>query len=339
MNIHGLTVDRGGCFHYRIRQPLSELRKRGHWTSWGSGVDYETWDRADVLVQQLLHYPDTADAWVRWCEAGEKLCVSEFDDDIFTVHRHPGHGNAYDDPETLPRMRRMIEASHLVTVTTEALAEVYRQYNDHVVVLPNAVPDWLVDVPAAPENDPRRLVMGYTGSPSHMDDYEAWSPVLERWMRRNSHRTLLRYYGADTRPVGMPLSWAAETLGWQKQTGEYLRGLRMDVGVAPLLDTQFNRGKSPIKAMEYAALGVPAVVADHPVYRRTVVHGETGFRCRSVTDWLDALRVLWTDPDRRSRMGAQAREHAREHFLASQVAPLWERAYRDAAERVGVRCG
>jgi hypothetical protein len=50
LRVHALTVDRGGCFYYRVKQPLQALRMLGHWTSWGSGVDFETWDRSNVLV-------------------------------------------------------------------------------------------------------------------------------------------------------------------------------------------------------------------------------------------------------------------------------------------------
>jgi glycosyltransferase involved in cell wall biosynthesis len=231
----------------------------------------------------------------------------------------------------------MVEASHLVTVSTPRLAEVYSAWNPNVVVLPNAIPDWLPEIPPAPEGDTRRLVMGYTGSASHFDDYEAWSPVLETWMRRNAHRTLLRYYGLSKRPIGMPLSWAADVRPWVKLTENYLLGLRMDVGVAPLLPTEFNRGKSGIKAMEYAALGVPSVVQSVPQYQAQVLHGKTGFLCDTRTEWLDALGRLWNDSGLRARMGAAAREHARETMTMSSIVPMYETAYRRAAERVGVK--
>lgn len=335
MFIHALTVDRGGCFYYRIRQPLEYLRARGHWTSWGSGIDFETWDRADVLINQLLHYPETAENWVRWCEAGEKLCVWEADDDIFTVHKHPGHGNAYDDPETLPRMIRMIEASHLVTTTTEALARVYRKHNDHVVVLPNTIPDWMVDLPVG-RVDGGRFVLGYTGSPSHMYDYESFGRVLERFVPRRAASTVLRYYGADRRPVGLPPHWVTDVRGWTKLTEEYLRSLRMDVGVAPLLDTKFNRGKSGIKALEYGALGIPAVCADMPQYRNVVRPGQTGFLCRTTKSWVNVLESLAQDPHLVATVGDEARRHVAENHLASQAAPRREQAYREAAERIGI---
>lgn len=339
MRIHALTVDRGGCFHYRVRQPLTYLRDRGHWTSWGSGIDAETWQRADVLVAQILNRERTARDWVAWCEAAEKLCVWDADDDLFTVHEHPGHGAAYDDPLTVPMLRKMISASHLVTVTTAQLAEVYEPLNANVVVVPNYVPDWLVELPPAPEGDHARLVLGYTGSASHVDDYAAWSPVLVRHMASYGHRTLLRYWGMRARPEGIPLAWPVQTWDWQKDTRAYLRSLRMDVGVAPLLDTPFNRGKSGVKALEYAARGIPAVTASAQQYRDVVLDGLTGFLCSRERDWRVALSALWEDDELRARMGARARDHVRAHYLASSGARLLETVYRDAARRVGVHVG
>lgn len=342
MHVHALTLDRGGCFYYRVRQPLTALREHGHWTSWGSGMDFETWDRADVLVSQYLHDERTVTDWCRWAADAEKLgkvLVWEADDDIFSVHTSPAHGNAYDDPETLPRMRRMLEASHLVTVTTEALAAVYRPHNSNVRVLPNCVPDWLVDEPLNPVfSTDRRVRFGYTGSASHFEDFLSWSPIFERWQRRNANRTTLALFGHNGRPKGTPITWRVTATPWEQDTATYLRSLngRMDVGLAFLRDTEFNSGKSPIKAMEYAALGIPCVATDHPIYRSVIVPGVTGFLCRSTSDWLNAMRVLADDPEFRCKMGDNAREHARQNFVQSRRTAEWESAYRTAAEKIGV---
>jgi hypothetical protein len=333
MHVHALTTDRGGCFHYRIRQPLTEMRKYGHWTSWGGGCDQETWDRADVLVSQYLHLPTTVDIWKQSYEIGKKLMVWEADDDIFAVHNQPAHGNAYDDPETLPRMLDMIQHSHLVTTTTEALANVYRKVHPNVVVLPNCVPDWLPNyAPLAAKVPEPQVVLGYTGSASHFEDFTEWAPTLDRWMRRNSHRTLLRFYGHNKRPIGMPLTYRCETHKWVRQTSDYLKSLSMDVGVAFVKDTPFNRVKSGIKAQEYAAIGVPSVCTDAQQYRDVVVNGVTGFLVQTQGQWIQAFQELWDDPGRRQEMGIAAWEYARENFVQSKHVNKWIDAYRTGLE-------
>lgn len=339
MHIHGLTVDRGGCFYYRIKQPLKALRDRGHWTSWGSVIDDGTMARADVIVAQMLNFPTTCQTWKQWAARGDKLLVWEADDDITAVHKQAAHGKVYENPETVPRMGEMIAAAHLVTVTTEALAKVYRQWNPHVVVLPNYVPDDLVKTPMPPRGHGgrERLVLGYTGSPSHRDDFEAWSLTYARWMRHNADRTTLRLYGPDRPPIGMPATWRCEIQPWQNMTEDYLTGLRMDVGIAPVLDTRFNRGKSGIKALEYGALGIPAVVSNLQQYRDVIVQGSTGYLCTSPTSWLDAFTQLWDNPQLRADMGAAARDHVTANHLQGPNAWRWETAYTDAMERIGLR--
>lgn len=335
LRVHALTVDRGGCFYYRVKQPLRAMRDRGHWTSWGGVIDEGTFERANVLVAQLLNFASTSHVWKEWCERGDKLCVWEADDDVFSVHRHPGHGAAYDDPETIPRMKEMISASHLVTVTTPELARVYAPYNPNVVVLPNYVPDWMVQVPIATKTE-RRLRLGYTGSSSHVDDILGWGPVLDKWMSRNFSRTELVFYGTDERPQGIPSYWKVTTYPWRKMTEDYLRSISMDVGIAPLEDTEFNRGKSGIKALEYGALGIPAIVADFPQYRAVVKHRTTGFLVKSHSQWLDALHELWDNPSSRLIMGRMARNHVADNFLMGDNVWRWERAYTDAMERMGI---
>jgi hypothetical protein len=319
-----MSVDRGGCFHYRIRQPLTALRRLGHVTSWGSGVDLETWSAADVLVTQYINTGNSTEQWIKWCEQGERLCVWDADDNVFRTDEVLGRGTAYDDPGTLGRMSRAIAASHLVTVTTPELAEVYAEHNPNVVVLPNCVPDWLLchDMP----EPPGRFSITYSCSPSHTRDIQEFAPTLARFMSREP-ATELRFYGPAARPVGVPDSWRIRTFGWVKQTDEYLRSLSGHVGIAPLADTPFNYGKSGIKAQEYQALGIVPVVQDFPQYRATVKHGETGFLCRTPAQWLDALQLLSSRPSVRARMAEAGRTHARS-FSQSAAAPMWDETYR-----------
>jgi hypothetical protein len=313
------------------------MREHGHWTSWGSGVDYETWDRADVIVSQYLHDPRTAADWARWGKDASKVLVWEADDDITTCHTSPAHGSAYDDPATLPRMLGMLESADLVTVTTKALAEVYRPYNPRIAVLPNRVPDWMPDLGYA-ESEGGRFVLGYTGSASHFEDFADWSAVYAKWMARNSWRTTLALWGHDARPVNAPLSWHITARPWQKDTSVYLRSLHgaMDVGLAFLRDTQFNSGKSPIKAMEYAAAGIPCIASDHPIYRDVVKDGVTGFLCRTQKDWLDAIGELYHDPQLRRDMGQAAQVYAAARFTMGPLATSWADTYRAAGARKGV---
>jgi glycosyltransferase involved in cell wall biosynthesis len=124
---------------------------------------------------------------------------------------------------------------------------------------------------------------------------------------------------------------------WTDQIDEYYLAIHgWHVVIAPLTDELWSRSKSPLKALEAAALGVPAVVGDATPYRDFVVDGETGFLCRTDDDWMRAIRALGADEEMRLEMGRRARERARA-FVTTDWAERWVEAYGRAVALRGER--
>jgi glycosyltransferase involved in cell wall biosynthesis len=101
----------------------------------------------------------------------------------------------------------------------------------------------------------------------------------------------------------------------------------MDVGLMPLEDDAWTRGKCSFKMLQYMAAGLPAVVSPVGMNRDVLALGESGIPAAGVDDWIDALRVLAADPDRRARLGATGRAVALAHFdvpvVAAQIAAVF----------------
>jgi hypothetical protein len=105
--------------------------------------------------------------------------------------------------------------------------------------------------------------------------------------------------------------------------------VRWHIGIAPLVDDEFNRSKSPIKAMDYAALGLPVVASDVPAYRSIVRHRETGILVPNEPDrWRHALRAVIRDPGLRHKMAAQARAALFAEHTIGATAHVWLDALR-----------
>ena len=86
---------------------------------------------------------------------------------------------------------------------------------------------------------------------------------------------------------------------------EWLRSLPpFDIGVAPLVDTPFNRVKSDIKLLDYSALGLASLVSDSPAYR-----ADPAFQSAIVGDWADALRQVIDDPESMRERARAASAH------------------------------
>ncbi|RYD26326.1 MAG: glycosyltransferase, partial [Lysobacteraceae bacterium] len=93
----------------------------------------------------------------------------------------------------------------------------------------------------------------------------------------------------------------------------------MDIGIMPLPDERWARGKCGYKLIQYMACGLPTIASPVGVNADIVVAGETGFLARDATEWVAALERLIADPTLRTRLGAAGRARAVERYsLQSQ---------------------
>jgi hypothetical protein len=197
------------------------------------------------------------------------------------------------------------EAASEVWFATQALAECHSSARDRSVVIANSIdPSLWCNWPqrgSAPVGQTRLLYMG-TGT--HAEDFALVRPSLDRlWQEREGCFDLTLIGVAETVE---PAPWLKhlvppaectpypDFVNWLREQGPY------DLGIAPLVDTAFNRVKSDIKLLDYSAMGLPALVSDLPTYR-----ADPAFESAIVTNWDQALRDAINRPDR-ARSQAQA---------------------------------
>lgn len=309
--------DNSGCGWYRIRLPLGEMGRHGHDVRMAEGWLQPDPDR-QIIVGQRLDKPDALPLWRR-LRATARL-VYEIDDDVFSVdpvnwmaHR------VYSKPVPQDTVAHAAGVADMVTVSTEPLAEVMRQHSDNVVVLPNHIPAGLLDI-QRPRRD--RVVVGWAGGASHGSDIALVAAQIRRVIDR--HDVDLHLVGTDYQPT---IRRECRFTPWSDDPWDYYRTLDFDVGLAPLTETVFNRSKSAIKALEYAALGIPVVASDVEPYRQFVQDGVTGWLCGQDYEWHSRIRDLVNDAGMREEMGRKAREVAAA-WTVENGWRNWERAYR-----------
>lgn len=333
MRIHALSTDKGGCHYYRLRVPLTELRRHGHETSWGTGITAEELSSSHVLIGQFLNGEHDLAGWESIARSPRRpLLVYETDDDLFTIDeiitREVSRRKVlWGEPETQARVLRFIELADLVTVSTPELARRMAGMHPHIEVLPNSIPHWLLDKPIAPE--PLEFTIGYTCSTSHLLDVRAHIDTLEGWM--GPRRARMLWHGPSSiAQAKYPDKHA--TIPWQGDVNHYLNTTgAFHVGIAPLGAYKFNGAKSGIKADEYAAWGRPVIATDAEQYRAVVVNGVTGFLCNDSVAWQSALSSLYLSTHVRRKMGRAAREHVAERTIRS-TAHMWTEAYERALD-------
>src|SRR3984957_5683929 len=205
MKILGLH-DGSGCGYYRLCLPLTELTKHGHevtlvnyfeeniTTALKTAGDY------DLVVAERLHKYDGISSW-RKARTRDNRLVFENDDNIFAITKENWVAfNLYEQPDVREAITAFSEWADMVTVTTEPLAEIFREYNQNTVVLPNCLPDVAYKNWADCEPADRRLRVGWVGGASHGRDVHTCTPSVRKFIGREKNWDL--YLGGnDYRPT------------------------------------------------------------------------------------------------------------------------------------------
>ncbi len=152
------------------------------------------------------------------------------------------------------------------------------------------------------------FVIGWTGTHSTIAYLEPLMPVLQK-LEKEWHFTFLVI--SDQPPAFALQSFVY--MPWNKAT-EMDDLLRMNIGLMPLADDEWSQGKCGFKALQYMALGIPALASPVGVNTEIVRHGENGFLCRTPGDWENSILEMMQTPLLRQRMGQAARRTVEERY-------------------------
>jgi glycosyltransferase involved in cell wall biosynthesis len=119
----------------------------------------------------------------------------------------------------------------------------------------------------------------------------------------------------------------------QKREAAHLEDV--DVGIMPLADTPWNRGKCAFKALQYMATGLPVVASGVGMNTEVVEDGRSGYLVGDEADWIDALARLAANGEMRRRMGREGRASVELRYACSVIGPR----VADLIESVGSSAG
>lgn len=255
--------------------------------------------------------------------------VYDFDDAVFL--RQEG-GRAWveglRDPEG--SAAALVRAARVVLAGNVYLAAFARRVlgvggEARVRVLPSVV-DTCVLRPrqgAAPDPVP---TLGWIGSDSTLPYLETLAPALRALAARVPHRLVVSAGSRRPRLDGVPFHFVP----WSAR-GESSVLASFDVGLYPLDDTPWSRGKCGFKAIQYMACGVPCVASPVGVLRELVRPGDTGLHARDGDEWVEACARLLSDEGERRRMGRAGRALVEGSYSVQAATPMLASALRDAA--------
>lgn len=226
-----------------------------------------------------------------------------------------------DGPFPLTKIwRRSVAAADVVIAGNDLLAEQAAEISDNVVVIPSCVePELYVEKRDYAFETPTAVWIGSPSAESYLATIAR--PLLEAH-RRTGLR--LRLVSAGNASLGM-LDEIIDRVDWTP-TGFAAALESADVGIMPLPNDPWTRGKCAYKLLQYAATGLPLIGT--PVgANRGVVDGAHGWAPESGDEWLDALLTCFElSPEERAARGRTAREFVTDHFSFAAWAPTWRAA-------------
>ncbi len=293
-------------------------------------------------IKALLHSSSFDLVWIEkellpwlptWVEqlllARQIPFVLDYDDAVF--HHYDQHRN--------PIVRALLGAKHpalmraaaMVLAGNDYVANYARQAGaTRVEIVPTVID--LERYPAATQTVSSREVkppcVGWIGQRATASFLLPHKPLFERLA--SSGQARFAAIGIDAQAFALPM----ESIGWTEQT-EVAAITGFDIGIMPLPDEPFERGKCGYKLIQYMASGLPVVASPVGANCQIVAHGVNGFLAETPQQWEQALLTLLHDTTMRQRMGQAGRRRVERDYCIQVTGPKVAGLLKSAARDYG----
>jgi len=305
-----------GSTKYRIAQYLEFLRSKGvnvefiKRTAINASVVKKARQFDLVFNQKCLFRYSLA----RKLMANSRRTMFDFDDAIYT---RPGKAHSLlTRLRVKSRLHLWLKRSDIVTTSNHFLARYARQYSDSVEVLPMAL-DLDTWKPIG-KSSGEKITIGWAGAPVNVPLIESFDSVLFFLLKKYSFLKLAIFSGQKPR-LNCPFEYYSFQPGHEPAFVQ-----NVDIGLLPLTNEEYSMGKSPIKAIQYLACGVP-VVGNVIGATGEILNEKNSIAVSSEAEWISGLEKLITNRDLAKSMGQAGREHVEKNHDMKLVA---ERFFR-----------
>lgn len=246
--------------------------------------------------------------------------IVDFDDAIF--HRYDCNGNIIIRHLLGNKIKAVMRNAQCVVAGNEYLADYARKAGaKEVAIIPTVVD--MSRYENYRKNGKSVFTVGWIGSPTTSPYLKKIAAALAEVCKEGRARVILIGSGEITIP-----GVSFEIRDWSEDREiEYLR--ECDVGIMPLPDESWERGKCGLKLIQYMALGLPVVASPVGVNVDIVDDGINGYLVADIQEWISALCTLRDDPEKRRSMGQIGREKVKEKYSLQVNAPLFSRLFNN----------
>ncbi len=235
-----------------------------------------------------------------------KKIIYDFDDAIWLTD-DTGRNAIKDFLKWKGKVARICRWSRKVSCGNDYLCEFSLQYNAQSFINPTTI-DMVKLNGRYHQHQPGKIIIGWTGSHTTLKYLYTIGDELKMVLENSE---FLLSIICNKKPKWDIAGY--RFIEWNKNR-EVDDLLTFDIGLMPLPDDLWTRGKCGFKALQYLSLGIPALVSPLPVNKVIVDHGINGYYCTTPEDWITNIKGLATDTEKRKRFGENGRQKIRENY-------------------------
>lgn len=328
------------CPFIRLHTPFKELSKSKdyHFFVYGKELMAKLdLDRAinskifDIIVIQRIN-PFGNEILRKAVKHGIKI-IYETDDDLLDVNiKNPSYIHIH---ENLDTTQQIIANSNQIVVSTEELANRFIQRGlGNVEIIRNYYLNNILPIKSFTADNTNKIKIGYFGTVTHDDDLELIHNVIlilkDRYKNKNididfeiigisanNQQDWLKVKKLPYYPMSMEsfMAWLSNNIDW-------------DIGIVPLVYNEFNKCKSELKYIEFAALGIPVVASDVDNYKVAIEDGVNGFLANNEQEWVNKISLLIENPMLRNGLVNNARDNILKNYSLSSRVKQWDTIFK-----------
>lgn len=243
--------------------------------------------------------------------------IVDYDDAIF--HHYDQSANPLIKKFLGNKIAKVMRFSGTVVVGNQYLADyAARSGAKNIEIIPTVID--LERYPIKQNADDEQFIVGWIGTKTtfekHLLPCKDWIKALQ------NQEPSIRFHIVGI-TEDMDLGKNVQYIRWTEET-EVAEILKMDIGLMPLQDSKWEKGKCAYKLIQYAACGIPGVASDVGMNREVTVPGETGILASADAEWIQAIKTLKSNTELRHQMGRNARKKVEERYCIQQTSTKWK---------------
>lgn len=264
-----------------------------------------------IFIQREIFVAGSTFFEFRYSKSKAKV-VYDYDDAIWMLDISDANRNLsfLKDPS---KTKKIIELSDLILAGNQYLADYGSQFNRNVEIIPT-----VVDTDYFKSSNPNHndvITIGWSGSQTTIKHLMLAQNWLQKVQKKYANRVrLMAICEREIQMAGVDI----EVVAWNRE--EEVADLdKIDIGIMPLPDDEWSKGKCGFKGIQYMSMSKPCVMSPVGVNPEIVRHGENGFLANTEDEWIEIVSRLIEDAELRRKIGEAGRQTIIEKYSLNAV--------------------